>query len=245
MAFRKYVKKQAKRAGKYLKKRYAPKGSVNMKKIISDVKLLKTLVNVEKKRVDTTVTIAQPFGRANAGADGAYHAILTPVIPQGTTGETRNGNSVKLVSGCLDVAIAQQANTLNSIKIKLWIVCRQENAGGYSSSATINQLLEVNPFTTRRDFYSNRDPEFFSEFQIIKCVTMTLTQDQITSGTTNIQKKIPLKFSHHLKYSNDASTVTTKNQFYIIATASDGEMASPTLTGAQIQYNMRWYYTDN
>lgn len=245
MAVKRFIRKQAKRGGKYLKKRYVSKGQPNVKQMVSDIKLLKSLVNVEKKRSDTTVIIAQPFGRSNLGADGAYHAILTPTIPQGPTGTDRNGNSLKLVSGCLDVSIAQQVNTLNQIKIKLWVICRRENAGGYSSLSSFNQLLEPNPFTSRRDFYSNRDPEYFSEFQIIKCVTLVLPQDQISTGQTVIQKKFPMKFNHHLKYNTDGSTVTTKNQFYLIATASDGEMGSPSLSGAQIQYNMRWYYTDN
>jgi len=245
MAFKKYAKKQVKRAGKFLKKRYVKKGMPNIKNIINDVKMLKHLVNVEKKRSDTTVTIAQPFARANAGADGAYHAILSPTIAQGVQNNERIGNSIKLVSGCLDFSIEQQSLAINSNKLKLMIVCRQENAANYTSTASLNSLMEVNPFTSRRDFYSNRDPEFFSEFRVIKTVTMTLAQDQISTGTARIQKKIPLKFNHHLKYNNDGTTTTTKNQFYLFVFASDGEMASPALTGAQIQYNMRWYYTDN
>lgn len=243
--FKKVAKRIYKKGKKFLKKRYVRKGAPNMKNIIKDVKMLKHLVNVEKKRSDTTVTIAQPFARSNASADGAYHAILSPTISQGLQGNERVGNSIKLVSGCLDVSIEQQVNALNSNKIKLMIVCRQENAANYTSTATLNSLLEVNPFTSRRDFYSNRDPEFFSEFRVIKSITMLLAQDNISSGIARIQKKIPLKFNHHLKYNNDGTTTTTKNQFYLIALASDGEMASPTLTGAQIQYNMRWYFTDN
>jgi len=249
MAFLRGARRAYKKSG--LKKTYrkvrnmAKKRYSNRSNIAKDVAMLKHLVNVEKKRVEKTVTIAQPFARSNASADGAYHEILTPTINQGIAFNERVGNSVKLVSGCLDVSIEQQINALNSNKLKLWIICRPENAGGYSSLATLNQLLEVNPFTNRRDFYSNRDPEYFSEFRIIKTLTMTLQQDAISTGTSRLQKKIPLKFNHHLKYNTDGSTISTKNQFYIIVTASDGEMASPTLTGAQIQYNMRWYFTDN
>jgi len=247
--FRKYAKKVARRVGKKVmgavKKRYVKRGAPNMTNIIKDVKMLKHLVNIEKKRSDITVMIAQPFGRSNGGADGAYHAIISPTILQGIAGDERIGNSYKLVSGCLDFSITQQVNAINNNKIKLWIICRPENAGGYSAANTLNQLLEVNPFTQRRDFYSNRDPEYFSEFRVVKCLTMNLTQDQISTGTTTIQKKVPLRFNHHQKFNTDGSTVTTKNQFYLIVTASDGEMMSPSLTGAQIQYNMRWYYTDN
>lgn len=245
MAFKKYAKKQVKRAGKFLKKRYVKKGMPSIKNIVKDVAMLKHLVNIEKKRSDITVQIYQPFGRANAGADGGYHVIISPTIPQGIGQGERTGNSVKLVSGCFDVSIEQQVNALNTNKLKLWIICRPENVSGYSAANTYQQLLEMNPFTQRRDFYSNRDPEFFSEFRVIKCLNLTLAQDSVSTGQTRIQKKIPLKLNHHLKYNTDGSTVPTKNQFYLIVTASDGEMASPSLTGAQIAYNMRWYYTDN
>jgi len=249
MAFYKKVGKFVRKSG--IKKTYANVRKAAQKRyskrsnIAKDVAMLKHLVNIEKKRSDITVIIAQPFGRANASADGAYHAIISPTIPQGITNSERTGNSVKLVSGCLDVSISQQVNAVNNNKIKLMIVCRPENAGGYSAANTLNQMFEVNPFTSRRDFYSNRDPEYFSEFKVIKSITMDLKQDSVASGTTFIQKKIPLRLNHHLKYNTDGSTIPTKNQFYLIVLASDGEMASPSLTGAQIQYNMRWYYTDN
>lgn len=249
MAFLQKARRAYKKSG--LKKTYrkvrtmAKKRYSNRSNIAKDVAMLKHLVNIEKKRVDKTLTVPQPFARSNLGADGAYHIIITPTIVQGIAGDERIGNSVKLVSGCLDVSITQQSNAINANKIKLMLVCRQENAAGYASAATLNQLLEVNPFTGRRDFYSNRDPEYFSEFRIIKTVTMILGQDTITGGEVRIQKKIPLKFNHHLKFNTDGSNVTTKNEFYLIATASDGEMGTPSFTGAQIAFNMRWYFTDN
>jgi len=144
---KKYVKRVAKRAYGMAKKRYVKKGSPNMTNIVKDVKMLKHLVNIEKKRSDITVMIAQPFGRANAGSDGAYHAIISPTIIQGISQGERVGNSVKLVSGCLDLSIEQQVNAINTIKIKAWIICRPENASGYSAANTLQQLLEVNPFT--------------------------------------------------------------------------------------------------
>lgn len=234
------LKKTYRKVRSMAKKRYS-----NRSNIVKDIQMLKHLVNIEKKRSDTTVIIAQPFGRANAGADGAYHAIITPTILQGVAQGERTGNSVKLVSGCLDLSIEQQVNAVNQIKLKVWIICRPENASGYSAANTLQQFLEINPFTSRRDYYSNRDPEFFSEFRVIKCLNLTLTQDAISTGTARLQQKVPLKLNHHMKFNTDGSTNTTKNQFYLIVTASDGEMASPSLTGAQLQYNMRWYYTDN
>ena len=72
---------------------------------------------------------------------------------------------------------------------------------------------------------------------------VTLQQDQLAAGIAYAQLKIPLKFNHHLKYNSDASTVTTKNKFFIVLTCDTGDAVA--LTGAQYQLNMRWYYTDN
>lgn len=249
MAFIKRARRAYKKSG--LKKTYrkvrnmAKKRYSNRSNIAKDVAMLKSLVNVEKKRVDKTISVPQVFGQRNGSADGFHCNVITPVIPQGLTGSTRNGNSVKLTSGVLDFAIYQQGNTINNLKIKLWILCRPDNAGGYSAVNTADQFLEPNKFSTFRDFYSNRDPEYFSEFRVIKSMTMELKQDSISSATQYIQKKVPLRFNHHLKYNQDGSTQTTKNEFYILATASEGNVDASFATGCAIQYNMRWYYTDN
>lgn len=246
MAFLKKARRTYRKSG--LQKTYrkvrnmAKKRYSNRSNIAKDVAMLKSLVNVEKKRKDFTKTL-QIFGQRNGSNDALHHEQINPVVPQGLTGATRNGNSIKLVSGCLDLQIAQQGNNFNDMKIKLWLVCRPDNAGGYSSDVTANQFLETNPFSTFRDFYSNRDAEYFGEFRVIKSLTMTLKADTISTGTSYLQKKIPLKFNHHMKYNNDGSTVTTKNAMYLLVTASDGDTSNAT--GCTIVYNMRWYYTDN
>jgi len=127
--------------------------------------------------------------------------------------------------------------------LKWWIVCKPDNAPSTSASTAIANFFEPNPFSGVVDYYSSRDPEYFSSFTVIKTGTIMLKQDQITSGTALVQKKYPLKFNHHLKFNTDASTLTTKNQFYLFVTASGGDAS--IATGATIQYNMRWYYTDN
>jgi len=227
MAFIQKARRAYKKSG--LKKTYrkvrtmAKKRYSNRSNIAKDVAMLKALVNVEKKRFDVTVGTPQTFAQRNATNDGFHARIISPTPAQGLTGSTRNGNSIKLVSGCLDFAIYQQGNTINNLKIKLWIVCRPENAGGYNAQNTADQLLEPNKFSTFRDFYSNRDPEFFSEFRVIKTMTMELKQDSLSGATQYIQKKVPLKFNHHLKYNSDGSVQTTKNEFYLIATASEDD----------------------
>jgi len=244
MAFTKAAKRAYKKGKKYLKKRYVKKGGPNMKNIMADVKMLKHLVNIEKKRYDNTLLTVTNFAKQNgAGNDNFYAAPITPTPPEGIAQGERIGQSIKLVSGCLDIQFAQQANCINDLKIKLWLINRPDNSSATGATISTQQLLEVNPFSGRRDFYSNRDPEYFGSFRVIKCMTLDLKQDSVGSGISYIQKKIPLKFNLHQKYVSDTTTVTTKNQIYLIATCSDGDTLLGT--GATLVYNMRWYYTDN
>jgi hypothetical protein len=245
MAFKKYAKKVGKRIVRAVKKRYVRKGGPNMKNIISDVKMLKSLVNVEKKRVDNFISLPVSFG-ASAGAgtlSGHFIAIVTPSIVQGITGNQRNGNSIKLTSACMDIFFGQSVNTVNQIKIRWTLICKVDNGVATSGAVAVTQFYEPNPFNGFLDFHAPRDPEFFTAYRVIKTGTTTLKQDSLTSGVSYAQIKVPLKLNQHLKYNTNASIVTTKNEFYLIATADTGDSSS--LTGANIQYNIRWYYTDN
>jgi len=241
---KKYVKKVGKKVYALAKKRYVTKGYPNMKNIVSDVKMLKHLVNIEKKRSDITVSTATALGQTfGAGVSGAYASIIAPTILEGVTQGARVGLSVKVVSGCLDIQFAQQTSTVNNLKLQYWIVCKPDNGPFTSAPTAIANFFEPNPFSGVVDYYSSRDPEYFSSMKVIKTGSIRLQTDPITGATALVQKKFPLKFNHHLKYNTDASTTTTKNQFYLFVTCSGGDLG--LATGATIQYNMRWYYTDN
>lgn len=231
-----------------IKKRYTKgkkgKKTLNIRAISKDVMMLKNLVNVEKKRVDVFTGTALGVGQTSgAGITGASCVQINPVIAQGITNGTRNGNSVKLVSCYLSLQVAQQANTVNDLKLRYYVICRPDNAALYAPAAIIQQLLEVNPFSNVQDFYSSRDPEYFNAFRIIKSGIIDLRQDQITGGQSIIQKNIPLKLNHHLKYNSNASTDTVKNAMYLLIVSSGGDTVA--LTGASYAYNARFYFTDN
>jgi len=250
MAFRKYARKirkgvrKANRFVKRVQKNKVVRGLAKGYQLYQDVQMLKHLVNIEKKRSDITIStataLAQTYG---AGVSGAYASIIAPTILEGVTQGARIGLSVKVVSACLDIQFAQQSATVNNLKLKYWIVCHPDNSQFMSATTAITNFFEPNPFSGVNDYYSSRDPEYFTAFKVIKAGTIGLKTDAITGATALVQKKIPLKFNHHLKYNTDNSTVTTKNQFYLFVTCSGGDLG--LATGATIQYNMRWYYTDN
>lgn len=201
------------------------------------------LLNVEKKRVDVSQGVGVAFGLNNGISNGFYAVDITPTPAQGVTGSTRNGNSVKLVSACIDLQIKQDTNTVNTFRYKWMIVTRPDASQTLSASNALSSFYEANPFTGFVDYHSNRDPEYFHQFRVIKTGRGQLSSDQLATQTSFNQIKIPLKLKHHLKFNADASTVTTKNQFYLFIVSDTGSVTAAT--GALAYYNCRYYYVDN
>lgn len=248
MALRKTIKSVAKRVyakGKRaFKKRYVKRGGPNVANIYKDVMMLKSLVNVEKKRFDTTsagpLTIGQTAG---VGVSGGVCVNVSPAIAEGITGSTRNGLSFKIVSCCLDMYFNQSVNATNAVKIKWYMIMKKDNGVDTTNAQAYAQFLEPNPFSNVIDYHSSRDPEFFTAYRVMKSGVVNLQQDSITSQIAYAQRKIPLKLNFHQKFNSDVSTITTKNKVFMIFVLDTGDAVA--LTGAQVQYNLRWYYTDN
>jgi len=242
---KRYAKGVVKRGVKMAKKRYMTKKGPNIKNIYNDVAMLKHLVNIEKKRFDFTLQNSVSFAQSNTvGVSGQYAISLSPnTMSEGVAQGQRIGQSIKLVSGYLSMQIQQQVNTVNDLKIKWYVVCRPDNSALSSNATSIAQFFEPNPFSGVNDYYSSRDPEYFGAFRIIRTGIVELKQDQITSGTSIVQKNIPLKLDLHQKYNTDTVSPTVKNNVMLFLVCSGGDVALSS--GATIVYNMRWYYTDN
>lgn len=245
MAFKdkamKYVKKQGKRALVAAKKRYVKKGGLNISQITKDVQMLKRLVNVEKRRVETTLLTQTSF---SGGSADFFAAQITPIISQGIAQGGRIGNKLKLISACLDLQIKGNLNCVNQFRYKWYVVCKPDStATTTTASSATNNMFEVNTFTGNVDYHSNRDAEFFKNYRIIAKGKGSLQQDQISGATAINQIKVPLKLSHHLTYNADANVNTTTNNFYLMILGDSGTAAA--LDGGLVLYNVRWWYVDN
>lgn len=240
------AKKTVKTAGKIYGKTMKYASAINAAATLASAGM--RLMNIEKKRIDNKITAPLSFAKFNnfavaPTASGAFTRDITPVISEGITGSTRNGLSVKLVSACMDIQINQSASTVNAFKYKYYIVCRPDSTVFQTAIDVFNNMFEVNPFSGVRDYHSNRDPETFHQVRIIKQGRGQLSQDQITSAVGYNQWKIPLKLNLHQKYQTDATTTTSKNQLFLIILADTGDQTLNS--GAQILFNMRYYYVDN
>ena len=205
--------------------------------------MLKSLINVEKKRKDRSLSSPTQLAQyASAGAAGYFCNDITPSIAQGVGASQRTGNSVKLTSMCLDIQFKQDSATKNQVMLRYYILNVKE------ANTTVNEagleLLEPNPFSSVRDFHSNRDPEHFTKYRIIKSGVCKVAADFTHLNETSYKQiKIPLKLNHHLKYQSGSSNDSVKNTFFLLVVADTGNIS--TNTGIIIQYNARFYYTDN
>lgn len=254
------VKRAIGAAGKFVKNRYASKNyGSNIKNIISDVNMMKNLMNVEKKRF-TSLVIESPVGQVSANANGFGYHDLTPLPEQGVTYQTRNGASIKLTSMYLQFQFYHQTNTSASMRIVIYIVKCIGRANQTVDNA-VTEFLNMNPFInfptpTIYDLNCSRNPDYFKEYAVIKKKYVTLRPDQIVNQQYVTDVVIPLKFkNHHIRYDKDSSTATG-GQIYMFVLADSGNRAATAstltgipikaaLTGALYSMNVTSYYVDN
>lgn len=240
--FHKRISRQIRRG---VKSRYGSWSKPKISKIASDVAMLKHLVNVEKKRTDVTLSAPTGLGQfANEGlaTTGAYITRITPTIAQGVADNQRTGNSLKIVSAMININFVQQSANHNSQRLTWYVINIPEE--DMPTSSVLTKFLEENPFSGVIDYNSSRDPEYFTQFKIVRSGSVYLKADPThLAPAMSANVKCPLKLNHHLKYNSNATSDSTKNQFYILVVADRGDVSLNT--GATIQYNTRWYYTDN
>lgn len=240
--FHKRVSRQIRRG---IKSRYGTWAKPKAGGIFKDVAMLKSLINTEKKRTDVTLSTPAKIGQyadLSAATTGVYVVRLTPTIAQGVQNNQRSGNSLKIVSAMINMHFTQQTLTTESIRLRWYILNIPEEDMPLGSVET--KFLEENPFSGVIDYNSSRDPEYFTQFKIVRSGNVFLKADAThIARTSSANIKCPLKLNHHLKYNSNSTSDSTKNQFYLYVVADSGD--NSLNTGAQVQFNTRWYYTDN
>lgn len=257
------IGKVYKTASKAINNRYVKNKPIqNIRNIVSDVNMMKKMLNVEKKHI-TIFRKSQPVGQVNGLISGLNATDITPIIPQGITAETRNGNSVKLVSSYIQFQFFHQANTQAQIKGQIWIF----KAAGRFNRIPFDSAAEVwkfNPFigdgtnngSNVIDINSQRNPDFFRDFILVRKKNFTVKMDGITGQQQVSNVNIPLKYkNHHVRYDNN-SDIPTAGQIYLFILLDNGNLATlvsgctgiPTttgLTGLIFNMNCQHYYIDN
>nr|WAE42348.1 MAG: capsid protein [Cressdnaviricota sp.] len=256
-----YAKKTYNKAKKVVKKRYfSGKGysKPKMVQMAKDVSMLKGLVNAEKKRYIINSTTPLLVAQLNGNSSGNAILDVTPIPTEGVTYSTRNGASIKLHSALFRFQIYQQVNRISPMKLKFYLFYVK----GLPQSTGSMNLLVANPFISGaiNDYNSNRNVDFFGEYQIIKTWTVSLKDENVANDTTIKEIQIPIKFNkgkgHHIRFNGDNNSVAN-GQIALFMVGDSGNISAVTvstitpvpitglLTGCNINYNFTYYYYDN
>lgn len=263
-AVKKYVKKQAKRAGKYLKKRYTTKkGSLNVKQIVKDVQMLKNVINAEVKRTGDQYHQSS-VGQINGTGSGHYVYDISPtMLTLGTAYNQRTGNSIKLKSGYINLQFIQQSATNQNVRGIVEIYMRKQDTVGIVAYA--NQLFNPTAFVTGGvgsviDYNSTRNPDYFNDYIMIRRKHFNVPGDALNPSinrTANV--KLPISFAkkngQHCRW--DTSGTYTDKQFCVVVRLDSGNLSSLTAgtwgrvptnavnTGLDLGLQFEWFYYDN
>lgn len=260
MAYKKFVKKVAKKVGRAVKRRYFKgKGysKPNLGTMFSDIAVLKKMVNAEKKRLVTS-SQGQTCAQVSVNTSGHFIVDVTPNPTQGNGYNQKSGSSIKWNSSHYDFQITGQGSCLSGITLKMqWV---KVVGLPYATLADIfGKFISPNPFITGGTIYdinSNRDPDYFKNFVVIKTQYVTLRPDSVTGDIPVKQISTGLKLKNHHVRNNDNDPTLSMGQIFLLITANTGNsgatnstcvgMANNTaLSGIGFQYIRTDYFYDN
>lgn len=265
MAFKKFVRKAAKKVGRALKKRYFKGkgyGSPKIGQMASDVMMLKKLVNAEKKHTTLSAN-GLSVGQFSGNIAGLYALEVTPTPSAGVSEIQRNGTSIKLVSSYMKFQFSAQSAAINRTKLKIMFV---QTSGQYISSINswVADRFKPNPFITGGsiiDYNSSWNTNTFGGFRILRTYNFTIQPDSITNESNIRTITIPMRYNRgkgtHIRYQSGTNT-PANNQIFMLVMADTGNANSVTPvtgfsgvaqtavnTGFNWAYYITHYYIDN
>ena len=260
---KKYVKKQVKRAGGALKKRYVKRGgNLNVAQIAKDVMTLKKVINSEVKRTGDGVRFHQDFvGQMNGTSSGHHIVDISPsFIAQGNNYNERSGNSIKLKSLMLQGQLVQQSACNQRVRVSIEVWMRKRDTVGIA--AAISEIYQPNAFATGGsplyDYNSQREPDYYADWVCIRKIYRTVASDTVSPQINQVVNwKMPISFGKGVHVRWDSSGTYTEKQILFIVRADCGNRSTSTAgsfgavatnainTGLSSNFNYQYFYYDN
>lgn len=195
---------------------------------LSMAKMLKSLINVETKFIDTSL-------------GGVLMPSATPsIIPltlcsTGTNDETRNGNFIKAKSNSLKFTLAINSTTPLDADCRIMIVLDKVSNGTVPLATDI--LDNLGGLTPTLAHYNGDNAG--SRFVILydKRFQLDTVNRRLIDGSTY------LKLNHHVKFDGNGSVIAdaTTGHMYLVYMSNIGAVASQP----SISYSNRFYFIDN
>lgn len=263
--YRRAVKKSGTK--KYARKLYKAtglvnpikKGRVSTTRLIKDVAMLKGIINSEKFRVESQPADGVVVGQISGNASGHYIADWTPVPTQGDGYNNRQGNSIRWKSSHYSFFFQRQTNSVGPMHIRIQLI--KVIGEPYTTPSTIlGKFIEPNRWITGGTVYdtaSDRKPEYFKQYRVLRTVNVKFPALQISSSGPATQKIVNFGLrlpNHHVKWNNNSNTLADGQVICLITCDTGNVGAVSTLdsvantainTGVVMSVNKVDYYYDN
>lgn len=267
MLSKKNLRKAGKKASRFVYKASGmvnpiKKGKVSTARLIKDVAILKGIINSEKFKIESLVFNDQAIGQVNGNASGHQIFDITPAPTQGDGYSNRQGNSIKWVSSHFSFFFQKQNNNNWPCTVKIQIIKIEGEPYQTPSNGILGKFIEPNRWVNTGTVYdtsSDRKPEYFKNYKVLRTKTIRFGASQYAGQTVNVQKiinfglKLP---SHHVKW-NGNSTTLSQGQVLMLVTMDTGNCSTSTVstldsiantainTGLIMNCNKADYYYDN
>lgn len=243
---KRFVKKTAKRAGKFLRKRYSGwNGIRNGVNDVASVAKLASMINAEKRRTTQIIqsSSTNSFGQfrqtsGTTATSGHWVYDLTPIVTQGTSINQRSGSSIKMTSSYMKLQLGHMINTAGNLYYKGYIV--QVLGAPQNINTMVTQFLQATLFVTgvtSYDYNSLIRPDYLGQYKIIKQFSGLLQADNIAGQQRQVERTIKLRWNkgkgHHIRYDAD-SNVITDGQIIMILLADTGNCGTVDNTGTPV-----------
>lgn len=223
--------------------------------LVRDVAYLKAQLNAEKKQT-TQVALNYDVGQVSANGNAYYTTDLTPIVSQGITGQTRNGNSIKVHSMVIKGQVFQMQNNHHQGKLKMMVLLNKGTPISSWSGANVGDIFQSNVVNTLIDFNSNRALDTFKNWRVLASRIITINPDNYQGVQNWKDFVIPLKFkNYHIKYDDTNTDVIRNGQIVLVVVSDSGNISSSTtstvanipVTGINsgfkvASYYQTWYY---
>lgn len=209
---------------------------------------------IEKKTADPVYSLPNTtidFG-ANSNTTSAGWQVLNinPDITQGIGESQRIGNRCAITSGHIQIQLEGMPQTLSPVKYKICLILRKNVSTSETPTNTVKNLFTPNVFTSLRDSDSGLNVANLANYQILRTARGVLAPAQIIQATgfpapafRNIKMGFKFKTPMVQRYTNDASSDTTRNDFILAFFAGNGSDINIS-TGISAKFYSQMYFQD-
>lgn len=226
------------------------------KKLAAQVKQLMRMKQ-EKKYVDFAVT--GTVGQVDATGSGSYVARIVDAIPQGDGEGQRIGNSITATGLVVKQQFNAQSFAKGTRRVRSHVIRVLDP--GLGATDILEGVLDVNPMSNVRDYFSNLNYTMMRDKRITILGTAETTLVDHLGGTEvgrlTGELTIPVKFDDQtIRFASDTSSFPASIRYHVLTVCDNGNRNLTTTslqpvfitgeeTGLDAKSTSRLWYTDS